>query len=180
MEKPDDYKVHFARWNGDSQPLEVFVRDKAEWQGWQEYRPSRNDFNRQFIFSLIQFYHETDAWLFGGIFRVVARHEDRYEVKLADLGSGFTGRLKLHSTYRGRTTRANFESRVAISRFWKYCESLTQVGSFPAMMISICPLSNGNAGKKPSTDWKAASKISKASIRQRHEDWQALLVSLQR
>ena len=46
-----------------------------------------NDFNRQFIFSLIQFYHETDAWLFGGIFRVVARHEDRYEVKLADLGS---------------------------------------------------------------------------------------------
>ena len=40
VEKPDDYKVHFARWNGDSRPItEVFVRDKAEWQGWQEYRP---------------------------------------------------------------------------------------------------------------------------------------------
>ena len=33
IEKLDDYKVHFARWNGSAQPLEVFVRDKAEWQG---------------------------------------------------------------------------------------------------------------------------------------------------
>jgi hypothetical protein len=34
------------------------VRDKREWQGWQEYRPAPDDFNRPFIFSLIQFYHE--------------------------------------------------------------------------------------------------------------------------
>jgi uncharacterized protein DUF1810 len=36
----NDYKVHFARWNGETQPLEAFVRNKNEWQGWQEYRPS--------------------------------------------------------------------------------------------------------------------------------------------
>ena len=78
IEKPQDYKVHFARWNGNTQPLEVFVRDRLEWQGWQEYRPSRNDFNRPFIFSLARFYHESDAWLFGGVFRVLGRHEDRY------------------------------------------------------------------------------------------------------
>jgi hypothetical protein len=59
-----DYKVHFARWNGDTQSLEVFVRDKREWQEWQEYRPGRNDFNRPYIFSLMQFYHEPDIWLF--------------------------------------------------------------------------------------------------------------------
>jgi hypothetical protein len=51
-----DYKVHFTRWNGDVQPLEVWIRDKQEWQGWQEYRPGRDDFNRQNIISLIQFY----------------------------------------------------------------------------------------------------------------------------
>ena len=101
IEKPEDYKIHFARWNGDSQPLDVFVRDKADWQGWQEYRPSRDEFNRSFIFSLAQFYHETDAWLFGGVFRVVTRYADRYKVKLLDVGSGFIGRLKLHSDYRG-------------------------------------------------------------------------------
>jgi hypothetical protein len=81
--------------------LEVSVRDKGEWQGWQEYRPSRNDFNRPYIFSLIQFYHETDIWLFGGVFQVLARHEDRYEVKLLEIGSGFIGCLKLRSSYRG-------------------------------------------------------------------------------
>lgn len=52
-----DYKLHFARWNGDTQPLDVWVRDKNEWQGWQEYWPKRNDFNRPYIFSLMQFYH---------------------------------------------------------------------------------------------------------------------------
>lgn len=110
IEQPTDYKAHFARWNGSEQPLEVFIRDRVEWQGWQEYRPSRDEFNRPLIFSLIQFYHETDAWLFGGIFRVRARHEHRYDVELLDVGRSFIGRLKLYSPYRGRTTRTYFEN----------------------------------------------------------------------
>ena len=60
IENIDDYKVHFGRWNGDEHPLDVWVRDASDWQGWQEYRGSRNDFTRQYIFSLIQFYHEPD------------------------------------------------------------------------------------------------------------------------
>ena len=105
--------MHFARWNGEVQPLEVWARDKQEWQGWQEYRPGRDDFNRPYIFSLVQFYHETDIWLFGGVFRVLACHEDRYEVELTDVAGGFLGRLKLRSPYRGRTTRANFENHYS-------------------------------------------------------------------
>ena len=62
IERPIDYKVHFARWDGNDQPLEVFVRDREEWQRWQEYRPGRNDFNRPYIFSLAKFYHEPDTW----------------------------------------------------------------------------------------------------------------------
>jgi hypothetical protein len=50
---PQSYKLHLARWNRKSQPLEVSTRDKLEWQGWQEYRPARDDFNRPFVFSLI-------------------------------------------------------------------------------------------------------------------------------
>lgn len=73
IERPEEFKVHFERWNKHSQPLEVFVRDRAEWQEWQEYRPTYDEFNRPMIFSLMQFYHETDAWLFGGVYRVLAR-----------------------------------------------------------------------------------------------------------
>lgn len=110
---PKSYKCHFARWNGKHQPLEVWARDKLEWQGWQEYLPARDDFNRPYVFSLIQFYHEADVWLFGSVFRILHRHEDRYEVELTDEGSGFLGRLKLRSSYRNRTTRA---SRVRAAR----------------------------------------------------------------
>ena len=110
IESPTLYKVHFARWNGSSQPLEVFVRDRQEWQGWQEYYPGRNDFNRRYIFSLAQFYHEPDIWLFGGIYEVLARHTDSDEVSLTEAGRGLIGRLKLRSSYRERTTRANFEN----------------------------------------------------------------------
>ena len=34
-----DYKVHFGRWNGEHHPLDLWVGDQSEWQGWQEYRP---------------------------------------------------------------------------------------------------------------------------------------------
>lgn len=64
---------------------------------------------RPFIFSLVQFYHETDIWLFGGVFRVVARHTDRYEVELTKEGEGFLGRLKLRSAYRGQAVRVRLE-----------------------------------------------------------------------
>src|SRR6266540_4137700 len=110
---PETYKLHFARWDGENQPLEVWVRDRQEWQGWQEYRPGRDEFNRPFIFSLIQFYHEPDIWLFGGVFHVLQRHADRYEVELTEEGAGFLGRLKLRSSYRERATRVNFENHYA-------------------------------------------------------------------
>lgn len=113
IENLADYKIHFARWNKHHQPLEVWARDRREWQGWQEYWPGRNDFNRPLIFSLIQFYHEPDTWLFGGVFRVLARHADRYEVELTDIGEGFMGRLKIRYPYRDRTTRPAMEGHHA-------------------------------------------------------------------
>lgn len=111
--EPEAYKLHFARWNQVNQPLEVWARSRAEWQGWQEYRPGRDEFSRPLIFALMQFYHEPDTWLFGGVFRVLARHPDRYEVTLTDQGAGFVGRLKLGSAYRNRSTRVNFENHYA-------------------------------------------------------------------
>src|SRR5690606_9501945 len=50
---PKDYKIHLATWNGKVQPLEVFVRDKMEWEGWNSWRSEKDDFNRKYIFSLM-------------------------------------------------------------------------------------------------------------------------------
>ena len=109
---PQQYKLHFARHNGREHPLDVFVRSREEWQGWQEYRPRQNSFNRPFVFSVIAFHHEPDQWLFGGIWRVRERRTDRYVVELTQQGEGFVGRLKLHSTYRMRGTRINLENQL--------------------------------------------------------------------
>jgi hypothetical protein len=113
IEEPGDYKVHFAKWNQKNQPLDVFTKDRLEWKGWQEYRATRDDFNRPMIFSLARFYHEPSTWLFGGIFRVLARHEDRYEVEQTDIGEGFIGRLKLRSPYNSRLVRVNMAGQYA-------------------------------------------------------------------
>ncbi len=29
---PETYKIHFARWNRENEPLEVWARDRDEWQ----------------------------------------------------------------------------------------------------------------------------------------------------
>ncbi len=92
---------------------DVFVRNRNEWQGWQENRPKNDMFNREFIFSLMEFYHETETWLFGGVYKVTGRLPDRYEVKLVEDGKGFVGRLKLESKYKSRNGRVNFENHYS-------------------------------------------------------------------
>lgn len=152
-----DYKVHFARWNGHAQPLEVFVRDRDEWQGWQEYWPGRNDFNRPRIFSLMQFYHETDAWLFGGIYRVLERNEDSYKVELTGDGAGFISRLKLYSPHRGRTTRANFENHYSSFKVLEILREPYTGRHFPGyedIDLSFEELETLIKNDRP--DWKAA------------------------
>ena len=88
-----EFKVHFAVHDGNEEPLDVFVRDKSVWQGWNESRGQRNVFNRKYIFSLIRFYPRKDRWLFGGIYEVLNTYDDGYEVKLHALHSELIGRL---------------------------------------------------------------------------------------
>lgn len=157
ISSPENYKLHFARWNGENQPLEVWVRDKQEWQSWQEYRPARDDFNRPFIFSLIQFYHEPDIWLFGGVFRVLQRHADRYEVELASDAANFLGRLKLRSSYRERATRVKFENHYLGLEVQEILREPYSGRSFPGFEdidLSFEELEALVRNSRP--DWKAA------------------------
>jgi hypothetical protein len=154
---PENYKLHFARWNGEKEPLEVWVRDKREWQGWQEYRPARDDFNRPLIFSLIQFYHEPDIWLFGGEFRVVARHADRYEVEPVEERASFRGRLKLRYSYPERATRVKFEKHYSALEVQEILREPYSGRSFPGFEdidLSFDELETLVRNSRP--DWKAA------------------------
>ena len=103
IENLQAYKIHFAVWNGEQQPLDVFVRDQEEWKGWNSWRNARDDFSRKYIFSLIRYYHQPDKWLFGGIFEVIGRSTKSYEVTLVDRYQEYVGRLLIH--YKGPGVR---------------------------------------------------------------------------
>ena len=162
ISEPENYKLHFARWNGENEPLEVWARDWEEWKSWQEYRPGRDDFNRPYIFSLIQFYHETDVWLFGGVFRVTQRHPDRYEVELTSQGVSLLGRLKLLSPYRKRSTRVRFENhypQLEVQEVLREPYSGRAFPGFEDIDLSFEELESLVHNDRP--DWKAALESAK-------------------
>ena len=114
FQNPNDYKVHLATWNGKNQPLNVFVSDLDKWENWNSYRSNKDDFNRKFIFSLIDFYHEPEIWLFGGCYEVVKRlnrtNAKGYEVELTNQFRPFTGRLKVRWKRSGRAKSRKLEN----------------------------------------------------------------------
>ncbi len=155
--KPGNYKVHFARWNQTIQPLDAWVRDKAGWQQWQEYRSGRDDFNRPLIFSLMQFYHQPDTWLFGGVFEVLERRDDGYKVRLTSEGEGFIGRMKIGSPYRERSTRVKLEqhySSFVVQEILREPYSGRSFPGFENIDLSFAELEALVRNARP--DWKAA------------------------
>jgi hypothetical protein len=158
----DTFKIHFARWNNEAQPLEVLARSRAEWRGWQEYYPGRNDFNRPYIFSLAQFYHEADTWMFGGIFRVLERHPDRYVVEEMDRGSALIGRLKLLSPYRSRTTRTFMQphyDQFTVKEITREPYAGLPFGGFANIDLTFDELATIVRNERP--DWRGALEATK-------------------
>lgn len=89
------FKLHLAfRVNG-TEPLDVFIRDKEEWKGWNEFKDEggKNVWNREYIFTLIPDYHKFNKYIFGGIYRVDERKDDKYSVSLTDQFKSLIGRL---------------------------------------------------------------------------------------
>lgn len=99
IDDPSRYKLHVARWNGHDEPLDVYVRDMDEWFAWNQYRAGKDEFNRELVFSIIDFYHETDTWLFSGVFRVTGRdpipNSWGYTIEEISEYAALVGRLKI-------------------------------------------------------------------------------------
>ena len=114
---PRACKLHCAVFNGEDHPADVIARDWEEWVGWNSYRATRDDFNRQYIFSLAQARDEAGIWLFGGVFEVVGRrpdpHDFSYDVELREqFLPGCIKRLKVAFRPTGRNVRLNMENYV--------------------------------------------------------------------
>lgn len=112
---PTQCKLHCAVWNQENHPIDVLARDWDEWTDWNRWRSNRDEFNRQFIFSLARDRVDPSLWLFGGIFEVLARRPTpqahSYDVAFrADLMAGFVKRLWLRFERPGRTIRLNMET----------------------------------------------------------------------
>ena len=61
---PEKTKVHLAGWNGEEDPLQVYLA--GGFDAWQSVQ-SRRNFERPFVLSLIQL-PERDRWLYVGTF----------------------------------------------------------------------------------------------------------------
>jgi hypothetical protein len=114
---PQQYKVHFAVWNGFRHPIDVLATSSVEWKQWNSWRSANNDFNRDFIFSLAQDRNDPTLWLFGGIWQVLerrpAQHAHSYTVALRDdLMGPFVRRLWIRHKRSGRNIRQMMESTL--------------------------------------------------------------------
>ncbi len=158
---PQDYKVHLAHRSGDTQPLDVFVRDRSEWELWNRWRPGKDRFNRKRIFSLIDFYPEPSMWLFGGIYEVVARssanHSHSYEVELDQASAEFIGRLKIRFKRPGREQSVkleNYYSEMVVSELLREPYSGQQFCGYENINHDFSVLETVFRSNRP--DWKAA------------------------
>ena len=97
LEDSTKYKLHLGCYNGDSNPLDLYIDDENEWKYWNEWRNPKtwkNEWNREYIFSLIEFYLKKNTWLFGGIFKVIDRpNKSNYILEEVEEFKKYDGRL---------------------------------------------------------------------------------------
>lgn len=156
-----DYKMHLACWNRENHPLDVFVRSKEEWEGWNTWRSQRDDFNRDYIFSLIDFYPEPETWLFGGIYKVLSRgtknYSHSYTVELDITAQQFIGRLKVRFKRPARAKSVCMESyydQITVSEILKDCYTGEEFCGYENINHDFHLLESIYKTNKP--DWKAA------------------------
>ena len=161
---PNNYKVHFAKKSDSGEPLDAYIADFENWKGWNQYSEGTDYFKRDFIFSLISFYPERDTWLFGGIWKVIARDFDKvpypYEIELANDYNEYIGRLKIRYSYKDRSARVFLEKhfdKMIVKGILD--EPLSTVG-FPGYKNIDIPFSTLEAiMKKDAQAWKNALSI---------------------
>ncbi|WP_067522812.1 GIY-YIG nuclease family protein [Endozoicomonas ascidiicola] len=97
------YRFHLAKQEpGGTRPIDVLARSQEEWGSWQVYRGNNKErFVKDKIASFAQI--SGSKFLFGGIYRIVGRENEYYDVELENSYSELIGRLVIN--YKGDNTR---------------------------------------------------------------------------
>ena len=107
---PNQYKLHLACRNQYSaRPLDEFLVSYSRWRGWNTWKGNRNDWTRDYVLSFMEFYPKEDSWLFGGVFKVLARHKKHYDLEEVATFDKYVGRLIVSFyRYQGMRGRASY------------------------------------------------------------------------
>lgn len=163
LEDYENYKLHLGSWNGYDRPLDLYIWDENEWKKWNEWRNPetfKNEWNRDFIFSLIQFYPKQNTWLFGGIFNVLERPDKgNYIIEEIEKFKKYNGRLLLNfERYKGMRGRSfKLESYIENITVNQIFESKYMGEVFPGYdNINHDFIVLENIFKMGKSDWKTA------------------------
>lgn len=108
IDDPNQYKLHLACANQDGvHPLNEYIADRSNWLRWNEYRKGKDIWTRPYIFSFIEFYPISNAYLFGGVFEIKDRLPDHYVIQEVESYAKWEGRLVCRFyRYQGMRGRA--------------------------------------------------------------------------
>lgn len=98
LEDHGGYRFHLAKplWEQNFKhcPLQDLARGDEVWKGWQYWKKGEkftDRFPKKYVVSFAQI--SGDRFLFGGIFEVVKRYDDHYDVELKNHHKNLIGRL---------------------------------------------------------------------------------------
>ena len=165
----DQYKIHFAKRSEGEEPLDVFTWDFEKWRNWNRWSNGKNDFNRQYIFSLINFYPEYDTWLFGGIWEVKERNFENYDrntnpypytIELCPDYKGLIGRLKIRYAHHERVVRNKMELYFDSFILKEILPEPYSIEAFPGYRnLDVSFWSLENIISSGSVEWKSALQV---------------------
>jgi len=130
---PNDCKLHFACWNGEDSPLEVYF--KGTFEEWQSIQKKRN-FERQYIVSLVEL-PTSGQWLFVGVFESFgstpsSKYKGFHEYKTSPL-------LELQE-YAGRAVvEYPRDFRQSYTYYENYADAIRVVELKPERMVDTFP-----------------------------------------
>ena len=158
LEEYEKYKLHAATVNQDGwRPLDAFLENIEDWFGWNSYYPNRDDFNRDYIFSIMEFYPKPGTWLFGGVFKVIGFKDNSYIIEEVKKYQNFTGRLLLNFDNKERARRIKMENyidKISVNQIFEFRYSGEMFQGFESInhnFLDLEPIFKINK-----SDWKDA------------------------
>jgi hypothetical protein len=163
LEEYEKYKLHLACTNRDGiRPLDVYLESEDDWVDWNKWRnleTGKNEWNRDYILSLIQFHPKVNTYLFGGIFKVLKRYNKKnYELEEVNKYKKYNGRLLVNFVrYQGMLGRSfkleSFIESLTVNQIFEHKYTGEEFPGYDNINHDFIVLEN--IFKLDKYDWKA-------------------------